>query len=104
MHAKAFTKNYTSTNAIAGQLLYDRIFCSIIVTRKNWANLFEEEPYMIEIETGHYIKGMHNLMSSLFDLGIHQKLKETLHRFKLFSESKMVDQNVNNRIQCFVYL
>ena len=70
---------------------------------QKWVNLFEEEPYMIEIETGHYIKGMHNLMGSHFDLGNHQKLTEALHRFKLFCDSKIVEQNINNKIQCFVY-
>ncbi len=70
---------------------------------QKWVNLFEEEPYMVEIETGHYIKGMHNLMGSHFDLGNHQKLKETLQQFKTFCDSKIVEQNVNNKIQCFVY-
>ena len=70
---------------------------------QKWVNLFEEEPYMIEIETGHYIKGMHNLMGSHFDLGNHQKLSETLEQFKKFCDSKMVEQNINNKIQCFVY-
>jgi len=70
---------------------------------QKWVNLFEEEPYMIEIETGHYIKGMHNLMGSHFDLGNYEKLKETLHHFKLFCDSTIVEQNINNKIQCFVY-
>ncbi len=70
---------------------------------QKWVNLFEREPFMINIETGHYIKGMHNLMGSHFDLGNHQKLKETLEVFEKFSNSDVVLNNVNNRIQCFVY-
>jgi hypothetical protein len=70
---------------------------------QKWVDLFDREPYMIELETGHYIKGMHNLMSSHFDLGNYQKLTETLHQFKLFCDSKIVEQNINNKIQCFVY-
>ncbi len=70
---------------------------------QKWVNLFAEEPYMIELETGHYIKGMHNLMGSHFDLGNHQKLEDTLHIFKHFCDSKIVEQNINNKIQCFVY-
>ena len=70
---------------------------------QKWVNLFEREPFMINIETGHYIKGMHNLMGSHFDLGNHQKLKETLEVFEKFSNSDIVLNNVNNRIQCFVY-
>ena len=70
---------------------------------QKWVNLFEEAPYMIEIESAHYIKGMHNLMGSHFDLGNHQKLQETLEKFELFCNSPVVTSNVNNRIQCFVY-
>ena len=70
---------------------------------QKWVNLFEREPFMINIETGHYIKGMHNLMGSHFDLGNHQKLRETLEVFEKFSNSDVVLNNVNNRIQCFVY-
>lgn len=70
---------------------------------QKWVTLFEKEPFMIAIETGHYIKGMHNLMGSHFDLANYQKLKETLEFFDTFCISDIVLTNVNNRIQCFVY-
>ena len=70
---------------------------------QKWVDLFDREPHMIEIETGHYIKGMHNLMGSHFDLGNHRKLVETLGQFELFCNSELVEKNVNNRILCFVY-
>ncbi len=35
---------------------------------QKWVDLFEKEPFMIEIETTHYIKGMHNLLGAHFDL------------------------------------
>jgi hypothetical protein len=70
---------------------------------QKWVTLFEREPFMIAIETGHYIKGMHNLMGSHFDLANHQKLQETLEAFDKFCSSDIVLNNVNNRIQCFVY-
>jgi len=70
---------------------------------QKWVNLFEKEPFMIAIETGHYIKGMHNLMGSHFDLNNHQKLKETLKVFEQFTNSEIVQSNINNKIQCFVY-
>ncbi|HYO23287.1 MAG TPA: hypothetical protein VER36_12845, partial [Flavisolibacter sp.] len=31
---------------------------------QKWVDLFHDEPQMIEIETGHYIKGLHNLISA----------------------------------------
>ena len=70
---------------------------------QKWVTLFEKEPFMIAIETAHYIKGMHNLMGSHFDLANHSKLVETLGQFEEFSNSPIVVNNVNNRIQCFIY-
>ncbi len=70
---------------------------------QKWVDLFEEEPYMVAIESGHYIKGMHNLMGSHFNLGNYKKLTETLKQFEKFCKSKTVLQNQNNIIQCFLY-
>ncbi len=70
---------------------------------QKWVDLFEEEPRMLQTETAHYIKGMHNLMGAHFNLSNHQKLKETLDRFNRFCESTLVQKHPNNRVQCFVY-
>ena len=35
---------------------------------QKWIDLFAENPVMIAVETGHYIKGMHNLLNAHFDL------------------------------------
>lgn len=70
---------------------------------QKWVNLFSEDSFMLGIETVYYIKGMHNLMGSHFDLGNHKKLVETLAIFDTFCKSDLVQNNVNNRIQCFVY-
>jgi hypothetical protein len=71
---------------------------------QKWVDLFEKEPFMLVVETSHYIKGMHNLLSAHFDLLNDQKFRETLRQFEAFSESDIVKNNVNNRIQTFVYL
>jgi hypothetical protein len=71
---------------------------------QKWVDLFEKEPFMLVIETSQYIKGMHNLLSAHFDLLNDQKFRETLKQFEDFSESELVKNNVNNRIQTFVYL
>ena len=70
---------------------------------QKWVDLFHESPYMIAIESGHYIKGMHNLMGSHFNLGNFKKLEDTLKQFEKFCNSKTVLQNQNNLIQCFIY-
>ncbi|MES1221281.1 MAG: hypothetical protein ABUT20_37620, partial [Bacteroidota bacterium] len=71
---------------------------------QKWVDLFTESPGMIEVETGNYIKGMHNLMGAHFDLMNHKKLAETVDEFEKFTHRKMVQRNENNRILTFVYL
>lgn len=71
---------------------------------QKWVDLFEKEPYMVEVETAHFIKGMHNLLGAHFDLQNYKKFSETLMRFESFARSRVVLQNENNRIQVFVYL
>ena len=71
---------------------------------QRWVDLFEKEPFMLAIETSHYIKGMHNLLGAHFDLLNYPKFIETLGKFEAFSQSSIVTGNVNNRIQTFVYL
>ena len=71
---------------------------------QKWVDLFEKERFMIGIETAHYIKGMHNLLSAHFDLLNYQKFVEVLASFEEFSRSPIVTGNHNNLIQTFVYL
>ena len=71
---------------------------------QKWVNLFEEHPGMLQTETAIYIKGMHNLMGSYFDLLNHKKLAEAIKRFEKFTEQKIVTLNDNNRILAYQYL
>jgi hypothetical protein len=71
---------------------------------QKWVDLFDKHPDMIEAETAHYIKGLHNLMSAHFDLGNENKLTETIQEIEKFAQRKVVQQNENYRILSFVYL
>lgn len=71
---------------------------------QKWVDLFEAEPKMIEIETAHYIKGMHNLMGAHFDLRNFQKFDETIRVFEQFMQTPVIQDNRNNLIQTFIYL
>jgi tetratricopeptide (TPR) repeat protein len=71
---------------------------------QKWVDLFTAEPFMIEVETVHYIKGMHNLLNAHFDLQNYQKFDEVLKEFEKFADFRVVQNNDNNRIQVFVYL
>jgi tetratricopeptide (TPR) repeat protein len=88
-----------SWNAFIGQ-----DFLSYYRYTRRWVDIFEKEPRMIGIETGHYIKGMHNLLGAHFNLLNYPKFVETLNQFEKFFHSDPVQENDNNRIQTFVYL
>lgn len=71
---------------------------------QKWVNLFEEHPGMLQNETANYIKAMHNLMGSYFDLLNSKKLAEAIKRFEKFTAHKLVQDNDNNRILAYQYL
>ena len=71
---------------------------------QKWVSLFDDKQFMIEVEPGHYIKGMHNLMNAHFDLRNYKKFNETLLKFEKFCDSSIAHQHDNTRIQTFVYL
>ncbi|HMG67784.1 MAG TPA: hypothetical protein VK588_08865 [Chitinophagaceae bacterium] len=71
---------------------------------QKWVDLFAEYPNMHEIETAHYIKGMHNLMGAHFDLRNAKKLQESIEEFEKFSHRKVVKENHINYVLVFVYL
>ena len=49
---------------------------------QKWVNLFDEQPLMIRVETGHYIKGLHNLLNAHFDLRNYRQFEKTLKQFE----------------------
>src|ERR1700722_15963536 len=71
---------------------------------QKWVDLFEEQPLMIRVETGHYIKALHNLLNAHFDLRNHTKFETILRKFEAFSGTDRVTENDNFRIQSFVYI
>jgi len=71
---------------------------------QKWLDLFEEQPLMVRVETGHYIKALHNLLNAHFDLRNYDKFEEVLRQFEEFSQSDRVRENDNFRIQSFLYI
>jgi hypothetical protein len=69
---------------------------------QKWVDLFRNNPEMINVETGHYIKGMHNLLNAHFDLSNHQQFDIVLEEFEKFAPSHIVQHNDNFRVQTFV--
>ena len=54
---------------------------------QKWIDLFEQEPLMISVETGHYVKGMHNMLNALFDLRHFSKFEVILKKFEEYYNS-----------------
>ncbi len=71
---------------------------------KKWVDLFNNEPMMITVETGHYIKGIHNLLTANFNLRNYKQFDNYLARFERFTFSKVASRHDNFRMQAFVYL
>src|SRR3954469_18002739 len=72
-------------------------------TRK-WVELFREQEFMIAVETGHYIKGMHNLLNAHFDLRNFKKFEITLQMFEKFAETPVAKHHDNFRTHTFIYI
>ncbi|MFL5809694.1 MAG: hypothetical protein ACJ749_09235, partial [Flavisolibacter sp.] len=71
---------------------------------QKWVNLFHQQPLMKRVETGHFIKGFHNLLNAHFDLRNYPRLSESLKEFEEFAQTERVQQNDNFRIQTFLYI
>jgi tetratricopeptide (TPR) repeat protein len=71
---------------------------------QKWFDLFTKDPTMIRVETGHYIKGIHNLLNAHFDLRNYRKFEETLRTFEEFAETPLANHHDNFRIHTFVYI
>jgi hypothetical protein len=71
---------------------------------QKWVDLFYDQIFMQRVETGHFIKGLHNLLNAHFDLRNYLLFEKTLSEFEAFAETDRVKQNENFRIQSFLYL
>ncbi len=71
---------------------------------QKWVDLFHNEEAMIQVEIGHYIKGMHNLLNAHFDLRNFEKFQITLQQFEAFSQTPIAQQHDNFRIHTFIYI
>jgi len=71
---------------------------------QKWLNLFENNPAMIAVETGHYVKGLHNLLNAHFDLRNFKQFEFTLKTLEEFALSPLGLQHDNFKINCFIYI
>ena len=71
---------------------------------QKWINLFYENEVMITVETGHYIKGMHNLLNAHFVLRNFRQFDITLKQFEEFSKTPAGTIHDNFRTHTSIYI
>ena len=71
---------------------------------QKWVDLFADEPMMVRVETGHYIKGIHNLLNAHFDLRNYRQFEKTLELFEQLAGTDRVKDHDSFRIQAFIYI
>jgi hypothetical protein len=116
---KEYFKTHLPKNAFEETAFYERMYlyqslCWYAFIRQDflmyyryaqkWVNIFDAEPLMIRVETGHYIKGLHTLMNAHFDLRNYQRFETTLQKFEAFAQTDRVRLHDNFRTQAFVHI
>lgn len=71
---------------------------------QKWVDLFRNEPIRIRVETGHYIKGMHNLLNAHFDLRNYKAFNQVMAEFEEFFATPLCQQHDNFRTHTFIYI
>lgn len=116
---RAFFKTHLPDNVEAIEGFYEKLYlyqsyCWYAFIRQDflmyyrysqkWIDLFDEDPLLIEVETGHYVKGMHTLLNALFDLRNFEKFDIILKKFELFAKTSVAAQHDNFRTHTSIYI
>ena len=116
---KTFFKNYLPSDIEKVNGFYEKLYlyqsyCWYAFIRQDflmyyrysqkWIDLFDEQSQLKEIETGHYIKGMHTLLNALFDLRYFEKFESVLKRFEMFSKTDASKRHDNFRTHTSIYI
>jgi len=70
---------------------------------QKWIDLFEEHPQLIKTHHEQYLKGLHNLLATLFNIGHYTKLIETLKTLENFENRDDIQWDKNEQMAYFVY-
>ena len=71
---------------------------------RKWVDLYNEQPQMKGIETGHYIKGVHSLLNAHFALRDFKGFDTTLHALEEFSRTEEALKHDNFRVHASIYI
>jgi hypothetical protein len=71
---------------------------------RKWVDLYLEDPSLVNIETGHYIKGMHSLLNAHFALRDFRGFDQTLKSFQDYAQSPEALKHDNFRVHTSIYI
>jgi len=110
---KNLTEDIKRPEQFYEKLYYHQSYCWYAFIRQDylmyyrhtqkWVDIFHDEPAMVQIETGNYIKGLHNLLNAHFTMRNSDGFHKVLTELETFGYSSIVQLNDNNKIQVFVY-
>ena len=107
-------KNINAVNGFYEKLYLYQSYCWYAFIRqdflmyyrysKKWVYLFKEQPILISVETGHYIKGVHALLNAHFDLRNFSEFETVLKEFELFETTAIAQQYDNFKTHTSLYI
>jgi len=73
---------------------------------QRWVDLFDAEADMMQVEAPLYLKGLHNLLSSLFHLTHYDRFVEVLNQLENFDQQVKIklNSNLEGMLRLFQYL
>jgi len=70
---------------------------------RKWVSIFKMHPYMMEKDAALYMRGLHYLLTVLFNMNYYSQFEKVLKDFESFLNIYESDFNVNSNIICFLY-
>ena len=71
---------------------------------QKWVDLFEQAPHLKESQTMLYIKGLHNVLASLFNMMYYSRFREVLQVLEDFAANQTRRATPNTEILLFQYI
>jgi hypothetical protein len=83
-------------------IVQDFLMCYKYASR--WVDLFEENAHLVPVYADLYLKGLHNLLASLFFINHKQKFAEVLGTLEKLKEEEFISSSENNSVLLFQYI
>ncbi len=101
----SFTEKLSLTQSYVEFYSLTQDFLMVYKHAQKWVELFEEHPEMMEINAPNYLRGLHNLLISLFFLNQEERFVATLQKLEDFSTKKLQkDANTEGLAQLYSYI